>query len=75
MVRGVVKTTHREAAVAAAAVHHQGAKAAIVWMPVLESRRAAASCGRKRASERVRRMRMRLVSHSKESYSLLSKKR
>ena len=60
MVRGVV---------AARAKAHAGVKA-IVWMPTLDG-----AVGRKRAGERVRRMRVRLVSHSKESYSLLSKKR
>jgi hypothetical protein len=45
-------------------------RGSVVWMPALEG-----AIGRKRAGERVRKMRMRLVNHSKESYSLLSKKR
>lgn len=45
----------------------------VIWMPAIDSNGIV--IGRKRAGDRVRRMRMRLVSHSKESYSLLSKKR
>ena len=52
----------------------------IIYLPVVDSSGANANGGstaltRKRASERVRKMRTRLISHSKESYSLLSKKR
>ncbi|XP_032452405.1 rap1 GTPase-activating protein 1 isoform X4 [Nasonia vitripennis] len=74
MVRGVV---------AARAKTHAGVRT-IIWTPVIEGSAAggagtavAASVviGRKRGGDRVRKMRMRLVSHSKESYSLLSKKR
>ncbi|XP_014222810.1 rap1 GTPase-activating protein 1 isoform X2 [Trichogramma pretiosum] len=70
MVRGYV------AASSAASASGAGGVKTIIWMPVVDTPLTGASMRtRKRTSERVRKMRMRLVNHSKESYSLLSKKR